>query len=70
MDKRIQGMRKGIGSLEKKISGQIDRIDSTLDSSMKSVLRELGKLRELHQALILKREVLERSSVAGRKTAK
>jgi hypothetical protein len=70
MDKRTQGMRKGIGILEKKITSQVDRIESTLDSSMKNVLRELGKLRELRQDLILKREILERISVGGKKMAK
>lgn len=61
MDKRTKSLSKGVNLLERRIADQIDRIDDTLDRSVKNLLRELGRLRELHQALALKREVLHRS---------
>jgi hypothetical protein len=67
MKQNTASLKKGISSLEKRISFQIDKIDATLDRSIKNVINELGRLRELHQTLLLKKEVLDRSS--ARKSA-
>jgi hypothetical protein len=67
MKHNTRTLKKGISSLEKKICLQIDKIDATLDRSIKNVINELGRLRELHQTLLLKKEVLHRSS--ARKSA-
>jgi len=62
MSQTTGSLKKGIGALEKKITGQIDKVESTLDSSVKNILRELGRLREMHQTLSLKKEVLARGA--------
>jgi hypothetical protein len=53
-------LRRGVNELEKRIANQINRIDATIDRSVKNISRELARLRELHQSLTLKREVLDR----------
>jgi len=64
MDRKVGNLNRGISSLEKKIAAQIDKIDETIDRCIKNVVNELGRLRELHQSLTLKREVLHRTYIS------